>query len=288
VRSKKAPKPTTDGPAYSYAGDELQKHWGALHAGDQEPYPTPQRITQLAKSEAALGRLVTSKGGAAAVAGSLQEAWRAFHAGDFLRAMQLGDELGALGAAACNKSAAIHTLYVEKNERHRLDLLKAAIERGERAIEQLPGEPNAHYTLALVLGRYSQRISIIEALASGFAGRVHEQLQRTLKLEPRHAEAHVASGLYHAEIVGKLGGLAARLTYGASQDAAIEHFRKAIKLAPDSAIAHVEFAHGLHLLDAAKHRLEAQKLNAHAAAHKPLDLMEQLDVERAKRSGANF
>jgi tetratricopeptide (TPR) repeat protein len=285
VRTKKALKLPVDGPAYCYAGNELQKHWAALHAGDQEPYPTPQRITQLAKSERTVGRMVTSHGGAAAVAGSLQEAWRAFHAGDFVRAMQLADELGALGAAVGNKSAAIHTLYLEKDERRRLDMLKAAIERGERAVEQLPDDPNAHYTLALVLGRYSQRISILEALASGFAGRVHAQLERTLKLEPRHAEAHVALGLYHAEIVGKLGALAARLTYGASPDAAIEHFRKAIKLAPDSAIAHVEFAHGLHLLDAAKHRQEAQQLNALAAAHKPLDVMEHLDVERAKRGG---
>jgi tetratricopeptide (TPR) repeat protein len=286
VRSKSEARLPFDGSVYSYAGKELLKHWAALHNGDREPYPTAQRIAQLAKAHPAVVRSAASHGGAAVIAGTLQEAWRAFHAGDFLRATQSGMEQGAFGAAVSNKAAAIHTLYVEKDERRCLDILKSAIERGERAVEQLPDCPNAHYTLALVLGRYSQRISIVEALAAGFAGRILERLERTLKLEPRHAEAHVALGLYHAEIVGKLGGLAARLTYGASQDAAIENFRKATKLAPTSAIAHVEYAHGLLLMDAAKHRKEAEKLYALAAAHKPLDVMERFDVERARRNGA--
>src|SRR5450759_1023920 len=78
------------------------------------------------------------------------------------------------------------------------------------------------------LGRYSQRITILRALAEGLAGRVQSHLQRALALAPRHAEAHVALGLYHAEIVNKLGSLAASLTYGASRDKAIEHFQHAI------------------------------------------------------------
>jgi len=282
MRSKSAPSLPFDASDYSYRGNALKKHWAALHKGDREPYPSEQATARLAKAHPAVARGVTSHGGAAAVATELQEAWGAFHGGDFVRAIENASEHGALGAAVANKAAAIHTLYLEKNERHRLDLLQAAIERGESAVEQLPDCANAHYTLGLVLGRYSQRISILEALASGFAGRVHACLQRTLELEPRHAEAHIALGLYHAEIVSKLGGLAARLTYGASQDAAVEHFRHAIKLMPKSAIAHVEYAHGLLLLDADRHAQEVEKLCAYGAACKPLDVMEHLDVERAK------
>ena len=282
MRRKNAMGLPFDASDYSYSGNDLKKHWAALHKGDCEPYPSEQAIARLTKAHPGLARGATRQGGAAAVAAQLQEAWGAFHRGDFVRAIETANEQGPLGAAAANKAAAIHTLYLEKDERQRLDLLKAAIERGDSAVEQLPDYANAHYTLALVLGRYSQRISILEALASGFAGRVHTQLERTLELEPRHAEAHIALGLYHAEIVSKLGGLAARLTYGASQDAAIEHFRQAIKLVPKSAIAHVEYARGLLLLDADRHRREVDQLCAHAAACKPLDVMEHLDVERAK------
>jgi tetratricopeptide (TPR) repeat protein len=282
MRRKNAAGIRFDASDYSYRGDNLKKHWAALHKGDREPYPSEQAVARLAKAHPAAARGVTRQGGAGAVAGKLQEAWRNFHRGDFVGAIETASELEAIGAAAANKAVAIHTLYLEVNERQRLDLLEAAIQRGEGAVAQLPDWANAQYTLGLVLGRYSQRISILEALASGFAGKVHACLRRTLELEPRHAEAHIAIGLYHAEIVSKLGGLAARLTYGASQDAAIEHFRHAIKLMPKSAIAHVEYAHGLLLLDADGHRHEVEKLCAHAAACKPLDVMEHLDVERAK------
>ena len=137
--------------------------------------------------------------------------------------------------------------------------------------------------LALALGRYSQRISIIKALANGIATRVRSHLDITLKLAPEHAEAHIALGLYHAEIVAKIGALLAGLTYQASGEAALEQFRRAIKLTPRSPIANIEYANGLLLLDAQKHREQAQELYARAAATEPADAMEQLDVERAQR-----
>jgi tetratricopeptide (TPR) repeat protein len=162
-------------------------------------------------------------------------------------------------------------------------MLTAAIDRGEAAVTQLPDYPNAHYMLALVIGRYSQRISILKALSRGFAGRVRSHLQKTLQLEPRHADAHVAFGLYHAEIVGQLGALAASLTYGASREAALDHFRRATRLAPASAIVHIEHAHGLLRLDADRYFEEARSLYERAATCEPLDAMEELDVACAAR-----
>jgi tetratricopeptide (TPR) repeat protein len=213
----------------------------------------------------------------------VQDAWRAFHAGEFRRAIQMGSKLGALGACAANKAAAVDTLYAQESTPQLLRELEAAVARGETAVKVLPDYPNAHYMLALVLGRYSQRISVLTALAAGLAGRVRAHLERALGLEPRHAEAHVAFGLYHAEIVGKLGPLAASLTYGASPGAALEHLRKAARLAPDSLIVQMEYAHGLLLLDATRHRDQARTLYKRAAACEPQDAMERLDVEHARQ-----
>ena len=81
----------------------------------------------------------------------------------------------------------------------------------------------------------------------------------------------------------QLGGLAASLTYGASQEEALEHFKRALKLAPQSPIVHIEYANGLLLLDPAAGRERAEQLYAAAAALKPHDGMELLDVERAQR-----
>jgi tetratricopeptide (TPR) repeat protein len=269
---------------FRYAAAALRDQWERLHHGDREPFPDAKRFTRLARGDADLRSWLEEQGGAAAVAERVQEAWREFHAGNFRRAIELGDKLGAVGAAAANKAAAIHAASLPPGAAGALQMLQAAIRRGEQAVSQLPREPNAHYMLALVLGRYSQRISILKALADGLAGRVRTLLERTLELEPKHADAHIALGLYHAEVVGKIGSLVAGLTYGASAKAAIQHFRRAIELAPRSAIAHVEYATGLLLLDARAHRAEADELYERAAAVEPADAMDALDVERARQA----
>jgi hypothetical protein len=264
------------------AGAGLGAHWAALHHGDREPWPDERRITALARKEAAVAKLVPLRGGAGRMAQALQEAWQAFHAGEFPLAIKLGSELGALGATVANKAAAIDSVYSKHTGPQVLHILEAATARGEEAVGQLPKYPNAHYMLALVLGRYSQRISILKALAEGLAGRVRSHLEQTLVLEPRHAEAHVALGLYHAEIINKLGSLTGGLTHNVSSAKALEHFHHASRLAPASPIVQMEHANGLLLLDANRYRSEAHALYERAAACRPLDAMETLDVECAK------
>jgi tetratricopeptide (TPR) repeat protein len=262
------------------AGSGLEERWAKLHKGDREPYPNAARITRLAKQRTVFAGWVDAHGGTGEVAEGVQAAWRLFHSGHFVDAIASGNKLSALGATVANKAAAIHSLQAGGGEPGRL--LDAAITRGERAVELLPDDANAHYMLALALGRHSQRISIVKALADGVATRVRTHLDTTLDLEPRHAEAHVALGLYHAEIVAKIGSLLAGLTYQASREAAIDHFRRAIKLTPGSPIAQIEYANGLLLVDANKYREQAHELYARAAAVEPGDAMEQLDVERAQ------
>ena len=103
-------------------------------------------------------------------------------------------------------------------------------ERAEALQDATPNSPNAFYFHAQALGRYAQEISIAKALAQGIGDKVKASLDKTIKLEPRHAEAHIALGAYHAEIVSKVGGMLAGLTYGASREEAIRHFALARKL----------------------------------------------------------
>ncbi|HSC08713.1 MAG TPA: hypothetical protein VLD59_17960 [Steroidobacteraceae bacterium] len=270
--------------AFRYPGNALKDKWPQLHHGDREPFPDAGRIARLARGEPRLTAWLDAEGGAAAVAGRVQEAWRAFHGGNFPHAIEMGASLGPLGAAAANKAAAIHASAMAPGAAGALKILQAASKRGEEAIVQLPDAANSHYMLALVLGRYSQRISILQALAEGLGARVRKLLERTLELDPRHADAHIALGLYHAEIVGKLGGFVAGMTYGASPSAALKHFKRAIELAPRSPIAHLEYAQGLMLLDARAHRAKALELYQRAAECEPFDAMDRLDIERARQA----
>jgi tetratricopeptide (TPR) repeat protein len=269
--------------AYRYEGAALHKHWARLHQGDREPWPDEPAITRNARQHAVFGTQVAAAGGSRSYAAGLQDAWRKFHAGNFAAAIADGTALGALGAVVANKAAAVDSLYSKQKEAVLLQELDAAVKRGDAAVKLLPDHANAHYTLALALGRYSQRITILRALAEGLAGRVRTHLERALILEPHHAEAQVALGLYHAEIIHKLGALAAGLTYGASREQAIGHFKSALEAAPDSPIIHLEYANGLSLLDAAGHQKQIRHLYEQAAACEPVDAMESLDAERARR-----
>jgi len=241
--------------AFVYDGPALKKHWDRLHRGDCEPFP---------KSAA------------------VQDAWRLYHAGDFGAAVEAGLAAGLDGYSAANKSAAIYATYLEKSEARKLKILGEAMERGEEAIAGRPKDPNAFYFYALAAGRYSQGISVAKALSLGLGGRVKDALLQTIRLQPKHADAHIAFGSWNAEIVGKVGGMMARLTYGATRDAALEYFQRAIKLNPGSAIARVEYANGLALLFGKERLKDAEKLYAEAAKLKPADAMERLDVASAK------
>ncbi len=280
-------KKSTSSPAAQRAAphgaDELKARWERLHRTDREPWPDAALIAREAAAAPPFAEWLRHYGSGRKLAAALQAAWGRFHAGEFRAAIEQGASLGALGACVANRAAAVESLYTQAGNAEVMELLLAAVARGEAALEVLAAHANAHYTLALVLGRYSQRISILKAITDGLAARVRAELERTLELEPQHAEAHVALGLYNAEIVNKLGGVVASLTYGASSKDSIEHFKQALKLAPHSPIVHMEYAYGLLLLDARRYREEAQALYEVAATTEPLDAMEALDVERAKR-----
>ena len=241
--------------AYVHDAAALKKHWPRLHKGDCEPLP---------KDAAVL------------------DAWAAFHAGDFARAVEAGTAAGGPGRNAAVKAQVVYGHYLEQSDKARLALFEEAAGWAEERRAEAPKDPNAHYFHAFALGRYSQGISVGKALAQGLGGKIKESLLAAIKLQPKHADAQIALGTWHAEIIGKVGGMVGRLTYGASKDAAVEHFQKALKLNPDSAIARIEYANGLVLLFGKDRMKEAEKLYAEAAKQKPLDAMERLDVEAAK------
>lgn len=264
--------------SFDYAGDKLAKAWDRLHAGDCEPFPDAERVTALLKSNPRLGKPAD----AAKIAETLQQAWRDYHRGAFQAAFEAGEKLGPLGVSVAVKAGGIHAVYLVDDDSERLARFEQLANLAEAAAKALPNEPNTHYRHAFATGRYSQGISIAKALSMGLAGKVKESLDRTLKLAPKHAEAHTALGLYHAEIIGKVGAMIGGLTYGAKAATGEEHLMTALKLTPDSPIAHIEYGNGLLLLYGKKREDAAAEAYEKASQLKPKDAMERLDVEFAK------
>ena len=262
--------------AYDYAGDKLAKAWPKLHAGDQEPFPDDKHIAKLIKADPGLGK------DAARISATLQDAWRAFHRGDFREAYEAGVGLKALGASVAIKAGGIHATYLVAGDKEKIARYESLARLAEAAVEALPGEANSHYRRAFALGRYSQCISIAKALAQGIAGKVRESLDATLKIAPKHAEARTALGLYNAEIVGKVGGMLARLTYGASAGEAEKQLKEALKLTPDSPIAWIEYGNALLLLHGEAREDDVAEAYQKASKLKPRDAMEALDAAWAR------
>lgn len=241
--------------AYVHTAASLKKAWARLHVGDAEPFPKKA---------------------------ALVDAWIAFHAGDFEKAAKLGLDAGVDGYAVAHKATCMYATYLEKSEKKKIATFEEVAERCERQQAEQPDNAAGYYWHAYALGRYAQGISIVKALAQGIAPKVRASLDKTIALAPKHSDAHIALGAFHAEIIDSVGAMIGGLTYKVKKEEGYKAFKKAIELNPDTAIGRIEFANALVKLDGEKKMKEAVKLYEEAAAVEPVDAMERLDVEAAK------
>ena len=247
--------------AFPYAGEyrfdaaSVSEQWARLHRGDAEPLPRDTWLLQ---------------------------GWALFHNGEFQAASEAGLKLGGAGITLANKAQAIYANYLEPGEKARLDLFMEVAERAQAQAEREPDNPNAWYLHAYALGRYSQGISVAKALAQGLGSKVKQALEQTIRLAPRHADAHVALATFHAEVIDKVGSLIGGMTYGARRETGLKLFKEALHLNPESTIALIENANGMVMLQGDGSLDEATALYQRAAAATPLDATERLDVELAR------
>jgi hypothetical protein len=241
--------------AYAFDAASTAKSWGRLHRGDSEPLPTDA---------------------------SLLQAWALFHNGDFHQATLAGLALGDAGLTVANKATSIYATYLEPNGATRLALFQTVAHRAERQTQTDPRNANAWYWRAYALGRYSQCIHVAKALAQGLGSKVKDSLEHVIQLQPLHVAAHITLGAFHAEVIDKVGALIGSMTYGVRQDVGLKLLLDAVQRYPDSAIALVEYAKALRMLEGEPRMAEVTRLYAQAAATAPADAMERLDAEMAR------
>jgi len=243
-------------PAYQYTPESLEAAWPLLHGGDQEPFPTHPQLLQ---------------------------AWIAFHAGEFERAARLGLDTGVKGYSVAHKAICIYATYLESNERKKIATFECVAERCERQQLEQPDNSAGYYWHAYALGQYSQGISVVKALAQGLGAKVKHSLDTAVRLQPARADAHIALGVYHAEIIDKVGAMIAGLTYGVKKEEGYRQFQAALALNPDSAIARIQYARALVMLEGKKKATEAVALYEAAASCGVHDAMERLEADAARK-----
>ncbi len=240
---------------YALDAVSLKKHWKRLHAGDQEPWPSDAKVVA---------------------------AWVHFHNGAFEKAMEAGIKAGGAGITVANKATCIYAQYLEPKEKVRLDLFMEVAERATQQIANEPDNANAYYWQGYAIGRYSQGISVAKALARGLGGKVKSALEKTLSLQPAHADAHVNLGTFHAEVIDKVGVLIGAMTYGAKKDVGMQHFQRGLELCPKSPHAMVSYADGMVMIEGEKRLDEATQLYEKVATLRALDAYERLEIELAQ------
>lgn len=240
---------------YPFDVARVKKHWGQLHAGDLETLPKD---------------------------GAVLAAWALFHSGEFEKAAEAGLRAGPAGANVVSKATSVYAHYLEPREKNRHRLFLQVADRAAELAALEPDNANAFYWQAYALGRYSQGISVAKALAQGVGGKVKSALESAIRLQPKHADAHVALAAFHAEVIDKVGTLIANMTYGVKKETSLNLFAQALALNPHSAIAQIEYANALVILEGDKRMAEATQCYEQAAAMKALDAAQHLDVEMAQ------
>jgi tetratricopeptide (TPR) repeat protein len=243
-------------PSFRYTPDSLRAAWPELHGGDQEAFPSNPALVQ---------------------------AWIAFHAGEFERAARLGLDVGVNGYAVAHKAICMYANYLEGSEKKKQATFECVAERCLRQQLEQPDNPSGYYWHAYALGQYSRGISVMKALAQGLGAKVKHSLDAAVRLAPARADAHVALGVYHAEIIDKAGAVLGGLTYGVKKEEGYRQFQAALALNPDSSIARIQYARALLMLEGKKKQAEATALLQQAACCNVRDATERLDQAAAQK-----
>ncbi len=194
--------------------------------------------------------------------------------GKFQEAYEAGLRLGnAEGLVLAAKAASYFAGYLAKDN-EKADWFGRAEAAARRAIQADADNAEAYFELARAQGRLSQYRGILESL--GLASSIKENLDKALRLNPRHAGARVALALWHHSLISKNVGW----LYGANGNQIMPLFNEAIQLEPQTIIHKVELA---GVLAAQGKKEEARKQYEAALAIAPKTAADRFDLERARR-----
>lgn len=235
--------------------EQVRAHWPRLHGGDAEPLPASDDLLQ---------------------------AWTLYHQGDFDNAYQTGIALSQrqepAGLTVAVRALSVYATYLEPRSLQREQLLQQAQSLATQHTASHPDNPNAWYLLGYALGRHAQSLSVSTSLALGLGRRTREALDRTLSLNPDHADAHLALATFNAEVIDKVGEVVGAVTYGASKSSALALYDRAAELNPGSLVGMLETALGLMMLDPEHQQARAEHLYQQLRVARTLDALEALVV----------
>lgn len=260
---------------FEYSREELREAWGALHRRDGLPWPDTDHVKRW-------GEDVDDP---EQVAEALVQGWRHYHAGAFQQAYRIGTDAGPAGNLLAGRAWLTYASHLPRDSDDRAAMLAHGMEMMEERLKKRDGDipPWEHAGFALLLGQHSKHLSTGQAVRAGIPGKVTDHLDAALEEMPDLPAALGTYGGYHTELVDRVGGALARLTYGASRDEAVSWFERALEEDPDLVMARTEYGEALLRLDRDGNWDEAMAQLERALATEPQDADDALERQRARR-----
>lgn len=194
--------------------------------------------------------------------------------GKFQEAYEMALRLGSSEGFVLAAKAASYFAGYQAKDNEKADWFGRAESAARRASQADADNAEAYFELARAQGRLSQYRGILESL--GLASSIKENLDKTLRLNPRHAGAKVALALWHHSLISKNVGW----LYGANGSQIMPLFSEAIQLEPQTIIHKVELA-GVLAVQGKKE--EARKQYEAALSIAAKTAADRYDLERARR-----
>ena len=232
--------------------------------------------------------LATLAAPAAYAEGSIDGARTAFDEGRYLEAADMAESLDTSeGYALAADALAVHGHYIAADA-DKQPLLQRARSLADKAVALDQTSAEARFQVAHAMGRYAQSIGPTKALRQGLVGGSREAIEAVLEVDPDMAEARLSLASWHADVVDGFGRMLARMTYGATVQAAMDNYERTLELAPDEKVAYVEFARGLTAIGGRKERARVRELLTHALELPVRNDFDRITHERAKAQLASL
>jgi len=282
-----------DQSAYDYSGDKLRQAWPQLMTRGFGDYPFPDAdwvVTMATSHPEALEKTVLADTGftgkpeeAEVYAEQLQDVWRLMFRGDFAEAKQQGLALGVGGQIPAMFAQVVYAMFLVPDQAEKHKLLEEVITYTEQAGDLVQADTVAQFGRVYAKARLGEELSVPVVLKRGYTSQIPDELKALLAKQPNQPFALALYGGYEAGVIRKVGKLVGRMTYGVSADNMEKYFRRSFQARDDLPIGHYEYANALTYVYGDD---EEQKVIEHlrlAAAIKPINAMEALEVAHAQK-----
>lgn len=282
-----------DQSAYDYSGDKLREAWPRLTRGFGANYPFPDAdwvVSMATRHPEALEKTVAAGTGfsgkpeeAQVYAEKLQDVWRKVFRGDFAQAKKDGLALGVGGQVPGLFAQVLYAMFLAPDQDEKQRLLEEVISYTDEAGPLLNADPIAQFGRAYAKARLAEDLPVPVVLKRGYTSEIPKELDALLAKQPNQPFALALYGGYEAGVIRKVGKLVGKMTYGVSADQMEQYFARSFRAADDLPIGHYEYANALGYVYGEDEQQKALEQLKKAAAIKPINAMEALEVAHAQQ-----